>query len=300
MANIVIFGDICIDRYHFGDVKKISPEAPIPILKCTYSEERLGMSGNVALNLISLGNEPYLFTSTGDKTYRILKEKRIPSVILNSKDIIKNRYIANKHPLLRMDEELNISLTKEDEKYFNVMNTQNEVTIVQDYGKGAVTKKIIENAVKHTKYLLIDPCGYESLSKYNVSPFCIFPNKQEAENLTKKKMKNVDDTLNVCDIIQRRTGSKHVLLKLSEDGMIFYTNRKNFIKLNALTNNVVDVTGAGDTVIATFASCLHKNINIYDAAHIANVAASIVVQKMGTSVATWDEINANIQRSIVI
>lgn len=291
-SNILILGDICVDRYFFGSVEKISPEAPVPVLKCTKIEDRLGMSGNVALNLKTLGHDITIMGKCGTITRKLLRNNNIlRSYTLHSGDIIKNRYICNNYQLLRMDEEEIKTLSKSDEEYF-IENDKlvKDIVIISDYCKGNVTKDLIEMASKRCIYLLIDPCSNATLEKYAFSPYCMFPNKKEAEKLTGITIGSKEDVLKACNYIKKKTDCQYVLLKLSENGMCFYKDQENHQFIEALSKNPVDVTGAGDTVIATFASALINKQKPEECARLANISASKVVEKQGTSVVTWDEL----------
>lgn len=284
MNDITIIGDVCIDRYHYGKVERISPEAPIPIFDLTSTEDRIGMSGNVALNVKAMGVTPTLIGYGNIEVKNCLRNSSIDEklfLVPQQFSIIKNRFIANNQTILRVDDE---TYLKENPK---LDIPKSKIIIIQDYGKGTVTKELIKKAKKKCKYLLIDPCSKVDISNYNVSPFCIFPNKKEASALIRN---NSDDYSNVINIIRRETNAEYVALKLSEEGVMFGGSFSNdLLKLESNIKNPVDVTGAGDTFIAAFAVALLEGMFIQNVIKFANIAAGIACMKKGTSVVSWQE-----------
>ena len=302
-SNIVVFGDVMLDRYISGSVDRVSPEAPVPVLKPIKEEIRLGGAANVALNLSSLGSKVSLIGISGKDSSsaqisKLLKENKIKSELVKSSlpTITKLRLLASKQQLLRVDNEE--EFTKDDwssvKRRFNksISLTSNNLLIISDYGKGTLQDipAVIRKAKKLKKTVLVDPKG-DNFSKYkgadvitpNFSEFIgeVGPVKSEREITTKAK--SLIKSLNLGALLVTR-GSEGMTLFNKEKGKVVRSDFPTQAK------EVFDVSGAGDTVIASLAAALSTGFDMSSAVKLANVAAGIVVGKSGTATASLSEI----------
>lgn len=296
--KILVVGDVMLDRYWFGDVTRISPEAPVPIVNVIKEDYRLGGAANVANNIAALGGKTSLLSIVGDDEEgnilsKILCQKKIiPNLIKDQKTrtIVKLRILGVQQQLLRVDFEKPISNIALDElmsKYEKLVS-DHDIVIMSDYGKGCLgySKKMIDLVKKANKKILVDPKGinYNRYDKANI----ITPNKKELH----EAIGNWSDEKDLCNKV--KTFISHynldaILLTRSEEGMTLYTPQKTqYLRANAL--EVFDVSGAGDTVIATLGLMIASGANYEDAAKAANAAAGVVVGKIGTAVLSPSEL----------
>ena len=303
--KILVVGDIMLDKYVFGSVDRISPEAPIPIVKIDNTKLLEGGAGNVLKNLNSLNIKTSFISVIGnDEAGKILKDrfKRLKNVEYaliqdnNRKTTFKTRYIANGQQLFRTDQETVISLDKtlmqKAFQYFKLFIRQADIVIFSDYGKALFIdenfcQKLIKHANKENKNVIVDPKG-DKFEKYKGS-FFITPNAKEAFKATNIEASNNNLSEKCGKHIINNKWSKNVLLTRGEYGLSLIENNIAYhLKSNA--QEVFDVTGAGDTVIALFSASLAINNNHIDAAKFANLGASIAVKKLGTSSINKEEI----------
>ena len=302
-SNIVVFGDVMLDRYVSGSVDRVSPEAPVPVLKPIKEEIRLGGAANVALNLSSLGSKVSLIGISGKDSssaqiLKLLKENKIKSELVKSSlpTITKLRLLSSKQQLLRVDNEE--EFTKDDwssaKRRFDksISLKGNNLLIISDYGKGTLQDipAIIRKAKKLKKTVLVDPKG-DNFSKYkgadvitpNFSEFTgeVGPVKNEREITTKAKL--LIKSLNLGALLVTR-GSDGMTLFNKEKGKVVRSDFPTQAK------EVFDVSGAGDTVIASLAAALSAGFDMSSAVKLANVAAGIVVGKSGTATASLSEV----------
>ena len=302
-SNIVVFGDVMLDRYVSGSVDRVSPEAPVPVLKPIKEEIRLGGAANVALNLSSLGSKVSLIGISGKDSssaqiLKLLKENKIKSELVKSSlpTITKLRLLSSKQQLLRVDNEE--EFTKDDwssaKRRFDksISLKGNNLLIISDYGKGTLQDipAIIRKAKKLKKTVLVDPKG-DNFSKYkgadvitpNFSEFTgeVGPVKSEREITAKAKL--LIKSLNLGALLVTR-GSDGMTLFNKEKGKVVRSDFPTQAK------EVFDVSGAGDTVIASLAAALSAGFDMSSAVKLANVAAGIVVGKSGTATASLSEI----------
>ena len=302
-SNIVVFGDVMLDRYVSGSVDRVSPEAPVPVLKPIKEEIRLGGAANVALNLSSLGSKVSLIGISGKdpssgQILKLLKENKIKRELVKSSlpTITKLRLLSSKQQLLRVDNEE--EFTKDDwssvKRRFDksISLKSNNLLIISDYGKGTLQDipAIIRKAKKLKKTVLVDPKG-DNFSKYkgadvitpNFSEFIgeVGPVKSEREITTKAKL--LIKSLNLGALLVTR-GSDGMTLFNKEKGKVVRSDFPTQAK------EVFDVSGAGDTVIASLAAALSAGFDMSSAVKLANVAAGIVVGKSGTATASLSEI----------
>jgi len=297
--NILVIGDVMVDSYMWGKVERISPEAPVPIISISKQESRLGGAANVAVNLKSLGANPFICSVVGDDDKsiifsEILKQNNISAAgIIKSKKRItttKTRIISHNQHLLRIDEELDKELTKEIEIQFfehikNIISENNiHAIIFEDYDKGVITPFIINNVVelanKKNIPTTVDPKKKNFNNYKNVTLFK--PNFKEFIEGTKLEIKKneFEKLFNATQLLQNKHNIKYVLTTLSEVGILI-SNNKTYHNIPAQIRDVADVSGAGDTVISVATLCLIAGLDIYSIAAISNIAGGLVCEKSG-------------------
>tara|TARA_B100000767_G_scaffold186184_1_gene173648 strand:+ start:330 stop:1781 length:1452 start_codon:yes stop_codon:yes gene_type:complete len=290
----LVIGDLMLDQYIFGEVDRISPEAPVPIIKKNKHQNRIGGAGNVALNLQGLGIKALLVGNIGNDDNGKILSNLIKKNNLSIKGLIKEngptttktRVMARHHQIVRIDEEL-ISCGPNEaniKKIIKYINSDLSCIVISDYNKGFLSasflKKIIQQANRKKIPVLIDPKGND-VAKYSGATI-ITPNKKEAMELT--GLKNFDkDTLNTAlKKISKNYKINSIVMTQGEDGISHITQKKIDNYPTSKSKQVYDVSGAGDTVIATLASCLMEKLDLSDSFKLANLAAGIVISKLGT------------------
>lgn len=301
--KICIIGDIMLDRYLYGKANRISPEAPIPVVLLENESISLGAASYVALNLINLRSDCILIGKIGnDENGKTIKKLLIKNKINNFliekdgyKTITKTRIISNHQQMIRVDEEKIEPLTIEEENIiieFLEKNIENiGFIIISDYAKGVCTenlcKKIIDIANKKNIKVLIDP-KKNNWEKYKNS-YLINPNLKELSEFVGFELKNEDYEIEkILKKVYPKLSIENICVKRSEKGITLYDGNK-CMHFPAESIEVYDVTGAGDTVIAVLTLMLNKGYDIEKAITIANKAASIVIQKAGTTPILYDE-----------
>jgi rfaE bifunctional protein kinase chain/domain len=299
-ARVLVVGDAMLDRYLFGDVERISPEAPVPVVRVTREEDRLGGAANVALNVRALGPVVTLITVVGDdeparKLEALLTQRSIESLLGRDPQLytsVKLRVIGRAQQLVRVDFE-----NQPDHEILSGMLANFEHTvpscgavIFSDYGKGGLTHiaEMIERSRAAGKPVLVDPKGAD-YSRY-AGATVVTPNRAElaqvigpwsSEQQLEERVANLRRT--------HRIGA--LLLTRSEEGMSLF-DADGHVRIGAQAREVFDVTGAGDTVIATMAAMLAAGLSLREAMPIANRAGGIVVGKFGTATASFEEVFA--------
>lgn len=301
-AKVLVVGDVMLDRYWFGDVNRISPEAPVPIAKINKTDHRAGGAANVARNIAALGGQAALLSVSGDDEAAdiladLLAQDGIANHILRSQHApttVKLRVLSKNQQLIRLDfeEEPDSGSLNDVLQTFGRLISQFDVVILSDYGKGVLDNVAVMIATARAlgKPVLIDPKGSD-YDKY-ANATLLTPNRAElreavgnwySENsLTAKAQKLREDL-----------GLDALLLTRSEEGMSLY--RENQIDHQATrAQEVYDVSGAGDTVIATMGLSMAAGFSLPESMHIANAAAGVVVAKLGTAVCSFDELTASL------
>ena len=299
-VRLLVVGDVMLDRYWFGEVSRISPEAPVPVVKVERLEERLGGAANVARNAVALGARTALLSVVGDdeagrSLSRLLEEGEIDAGMHVDRDIdttVKLRVIGRQQQLLRIDFETTPSHEILQAKLadFEQRVAQADVVILSDYGKGGLTHiaDMIQIARSHDKPVLVDPKGDE-WGKY-AGATVITPNRSELREVV-GRWSSEDELLAKAQKLRSELGLEALLVTRSEEGMTLFAD-DGIHHQPAQAREVFDVSGAGDTVIATLAVMLAAGADWTEAIRIANVAAGIVVGKLGTAVVTREELAA--------
>lgn len=308
---VLVVGDTMVDKFIWGKVSRISPEAPVPVVEVSNDTETLGGAGNVASNITSLGAMAYLITVIGDDVNglnmkKMLDEKNINHdfvvVDKNRPTTIKTRIIASHQQVVRVDREVKgtFSPSTEDAIIKNIETVIPKVggIIISDYAKGIVVpkvlKKIIAIAKKRNIPVTVDP-KVENFRQYKYIT-CMTPNTKEAtEGMNAKNINTDEDIAVLGKRILKLLKSESVLITRGEKGMTLIEKDNKITHIPTRAKEVYDVTGAGDTVIATMTLALSAKFNFVSAAEIANFAAGLVVAKVGTATITAQELRENIK-----
>ena len=297
--KVLIVGDVMIDSYLLGNVNRISPEAPVPVLAVSNRENRLGGAANVALNIKSLGASPIICTVVGNDNYgkifaELLKKRQISDEGIiysnNRNTTIKTRVIANAQHLLRIDDENTSTLSPEEtksliEKIKQIVKTKKiDVIIFEDYDKGVLSENIIKDIVNFANdnniITTVDP-KKENFTYYNnVTMFK--PNLKELIEGLKIDINknNLDEIFEAVEILRKKLNSEIVFSTLSEKGCYIKDNTQAYYH-PAEIRQIADVSGAGDTVISVASLLLSENVNINEVAYISNLAGGLVCEKVG-------------------
>jgi rfaE bifunctional protein kinase chain/domain len=296
--QILVVGDVMLDRYWFGDVSRISPEAPVPVVRIERREERLGGAANVARNAVALGAQTALLgvvgtDEAGNMVEHMLQELGIGSHLNRDpviSTIIKLRVIGRQQQLLRVDFEEAPSETVLRDKLtqFNALVARYDIIVLSDYAKGSLVNvaHMIESAKALGKQVLVDPKG-DSFSMY-AGATVLTPNKAELRHIV-GSWKTEDELTAKAQRLRAELDLEALLVTRSEEGMSLYTS-EGIEHFPAMAREVFDVSGAGDTVIATLATMLGSGISLSESAAIANRAGGIVVGKLGTATVTPEEL----------
>ena len=298
--KVAVIGDVMLDTYWWGNVERISPEAPVPVVSVIQKEKRIGGAGNVALNVQSLGASVALLTILGDdedgiELKKLLHEKNIDTrYILESKKRIttnKIRIISRNQHMMRLDAEMVNDLDFVDEENLQnqvqkFINTEKpDAVIFEDYNKGILTKSIIENTIafcqKNNTISAVDPKRKNFFSYRNATLFK--PNLNEAITGLNLLPEEVSAELlsNIHFQLKEKLDHSISLITLSEKGVFYQENDDQKI-LPSHRRNIADVSGAGDTVIAVASLIYAATKNIDLAARIAKIAGGIVCEEVGT------------------
>ena len=297
-ARVLVVGDVMLDRYWFGDVSRISPEAPVPVVKVDRSEDRPGGAANVARNAAALGARVTLLSVVGQdepgrRLRELLRQDKIVARLHNDRTIdttVKLRVIGRQQQLLRVDFETAPSretLRSKLTDYAKLVATC-DVVILSDYGKGGLVhiSRMIALARRLKKPVLVDPKG-EDFARY-AGAALITPNRSEFRTVTGKWANEREFTAH-AQKLRSKLKVEALLVTRSEEGMTLFT-RNTRLHVATQAREVFDVSGAGDTVIATLAVATAAGASLGDAVGLANRAAGIVVGKFGTAVCTPQEL----------
>ncbi len=299
-ARILIVGDVMLDRYWFGEVNRISPEAPVPVVRVERKEERLGGAANVARNTASLGAQTALLGVTGDDEPARVMDAMLGEMGIRShlnrdasiSTIVKLRVIGRQQQLVRIDfEEAPTDTVLRDKlTQFNSLVADYDVIIFSDYAKGGLVNvaEMIATARQLGKRILVDPKG-DDFARY-AGASILTPNKSEMVRIV-GQWKNEEDLTARAQKLRAELDLEALLLTRSEEGMSLYRDGE-VTHFPTMAREVYDVSGAGDTVIGTLAVMLGAGASLVDAVTMANRAGGIVVGKLGTATVTCEELLA--------
>jgi len=302
--KILVIGDLMIDHYLWGECERISPEAPIPIVNIDDENTVLGGAGNVVNNLVALGAQTDILSVIGDcdianelgtllsninvSTNHLVKEKGR----LSSK---KSRIIASHQQVIRYDRESDYDISEKSQQtlfdQYKKILKQYDIVLLSDYGKGVLTDSLTRDLIQEANNLgikvLVDPKGINYF-KYS-GAYLLTPNKKEASLATNIDIIDDSSLLRAITQLKEKCSLNVSLITLSENGVAIYDNDLRVHP--TMAREVYDVTGAGDTVLATLGYALSSNYDIDQAVEFANLAAGVVVGKIGSATASIDEIN---------
>ncbi len=297
--TILVYGDVILDRYIFGQVERISPEAPVPVVKVGSEESRLGGAGNVAANIDKLGARSLLLGVAGDDGFaaeigRLKKEGNRVIRDAESQTVVKTRIISQRQQIVRVDREARIRLgaavLAKIEAEIAVAGIDG--IIVSDYAKGTVNAEAMAllkaRAAEGGIPIIVDPKPPHFNLYHGVTG--LTPNLKEAEEITGKAIRGDADVALVLNRIRRKFRTRFTLVTRGSQGISAAEQGRKIFHLPAFSHEVYDVTGAGDTVVAVLTLALVAGADLREAVALANAAASIVVEKIGTSQVELEEL----------
>lgn len=313
-SKVMILGDIMLDEYLFGRVTRISPEAPVPVVEIGSTKLLLGGAANVAANIRALGDEAILVGTVGGdeaavKLAQLLKERAISRDYLvndgSRQTTIKTRIIAHSQQVVRADRETTHELDHDTEqlviKRFMAVADSIKAVIISDYGKGVITKSLLERVMEicHARniFIAVDPKETHFFNYQNVS--LITPNHHEAGQAYGRRILNDKDLVEVGNGLLERLQAKAILITRGPHGMSLFSHGRPPTHIPTFAREVYDVTGAGDTVIATFVSAICAGAELDEAAIIANAAAGYTVSQIGTATVTLAQLRTELERSMI-
>ena len=294
--RIAVIGDMMLDGYFWGDVKRISPEAPVPVLEVEEEFFRFGGAANVALNILKLGGLPIPIGVIGYDNYGTIFTSLIKDANIESDGIIvddnrptttKTRVIADNHHVVRIDKESKKYLNEKTEKklssYIESIIANVDAIILQDYNKGVLSASFINHiiSIANNKNVLItvDPKFDNFFAYKNVTVFK--PNRKEAEEILGIKILSGKDVTKAGTKLLEKLNARNVLLTLGDEGIAVFGQENTEKRMSTKAKKVADVSGAGDTVISTLTLALAAGADVYEASLLANYAAGIVCGEVG-------------------
>ncbi|MCX7879938.1 MAG: D-glycero-beta-D-manno-heptose-7-phosphate kinase [Ignavibacteria bacterium] len=309
--HIAVVGDVMLDRFLWGTVSRISPEAPVPVVDLEEESSHLGGASNVANNLCKLGIKPILCGVVGNDNsgklfLEIAKESGIDTSGIFIDEFrpttVKTRIIANNQHVVRVDREIVDPISEKASEYIlSVLNTNSNIEgiIFQDYNKGTLTKELIKKIIAIAKArdisTFVDP-KFENFFEYTETT--IFkPNRKEAQLALGIKIANETQIIEAGEKLLYRLNCKAVLLTLGKDGMALFEKDGEISFIPTRARKVADVSGAGDTTIATFAAMLIAGGNFKESATIANYAAGVVCEEPGVVPITIERLLDSIRKN---
>ncbi len=299
-ARILVAGDVMLDRYWFGEVNRISPEAPVPVVRIQKRDARLGGAANVARNVAALGAQVGLLgvvgeDEAGEQVAQLLSESQVANFLQRDpaiSTIIKLRVLGRQQQLLRVDfeEAPSDAVLRDKLSQFNALLDDYQIIVLSDYAKGSLVNvaAMISAARAKGKCVLVDPKGDDFVRYRGAS--ILTPNKGELRHVVGSWSSEAHLT-EKAQALREQLQLDALLLTRSEEGMsLFDTNGSVHMPTHA--REVFDVSGAGDTVIATLATMLGIGVSLTEAVHVANRAGGIVVGKLGTATVSHAELFA--------
>jgi D-beta-D-heptose 7-phosphate kinase / D-beta-D-heptose 1-phosphate adenosyltransferase len=302
-VRVLVIGDVMLDHFIYGSVDRVSPEAPIPVLKVAREAQMLGGAGNVARNIGALGGSVSLIGVVGDdeagKTLTSLLTSEISVALVETGErptTVKTRFVANGQQLLRADREEAVALSATEQTQLmariDACIADAEVVVLSDYAKGVVTTAVAQHAVmtaqRHGKPVVVDTKAVD------LAPFrgarLVTPNARELAAATRLPVSSNEEVAAAAAHLVQAFDLGGIVVTRSERGMTVLDRGHDVLQLATEAREVFDVSGAGDTVLAVLALALGAGADLHDAATLANVAAGIVVGKAGTAVVQPDEL----------
>lgn len=311
-TRVLIIGDLILDEFLWGNVSRISPEAPVPVVWVRSESFMPGGAANVANNIHALGAKVYLAGVVGnDERGRILtgelknKGMDVEGIVIDGErpTTLKTRVIAHHQQVVRIDKEkmggLDSGLIDRIIDYVKEVINKVDAIIIEDYGKGVITPRLLQDvlrlAKRHKKIITVDP--KEEHFHYYKGVTAITPNHHEAAQAAGIKAKDGESIVRIGKALLGKLKCEAVLVTLGENGMQLFEKKGRITHIPTVAQDVFDVSGAGDTVIGTFTLSLAAGSPMIDAARISNFASGIVVGKVGIAVVTQEELLERIRHS---
>jgi D-glycero-beta-D-manno-heptose-7-phosphate kinase len=294
--RIAVVGDLMVDRYYWGAVRRVSPEAPVPVVEVESESVRLGGAANVANNIQTLGGKPVVVGIVGDDHIGEVLRDLVTAAGFDGSGLVtdssrpttvKTRVIAQGQHVVRIDNEskapCSASLRKEIVEAIRREIQNLDGIIIEDYNKGVVTREVIEDVIglarQHKKIIAVDPKFDNFLDYKGVTVFK--PNRREAEEVLGGRLRTTEEIVHAGKRLLELLSAENVLLTRGEDGMSLFKADGEIVHLPSVAANVQDVSGAGDTVISTLTMALASGADIREACILANCASGVVVGSIG-------------------
>jgi len=306
LSRLLVVGDLMLDRYIWGSVNRISPEAPVQILDVTNETDALGGAGNVAKNLVSFAQKVSVIgvlgaDAAGSRIRQCFEELGVETRgLLEDKTRVttqKTRIIAGNHQMMRVDREMRLPLSSRlasdvIERTREIIDSTSAL-LLSDYGKGLFSKEVLRELIRlatsHGKPTIVDPKGVDY--KRYAGATIVTPNRKEASLASGVDIDDGEDSLEeAANRLRQELGDTHILVTLGAKGMALFTSDGKHVHIPATAREVYDVSGAGDTVISFLGLGISSGFSLERAAALANAAAGIVVGKVGTATVTQEEL----------
>lgn len=309
-VKVLVVGDVMLDRYWWGSVNRISPEAPVPVVKLDKRTLSAGGAANVAANIAGLGAKPLLVGIIGDdeggkELCQVMERINVSTEHLikfaGRPTTVKTRIVAHHQHVVRIDDE-NVSPLNHDEITYlkeNVLSllSATDVLLLSDYAKGTLSQEFLKDIISAAKEknipVVVDPKGRD-YSRY-MNATLLTPNRNEALHASGLDINEPHDINEIGKELLAKLQVDSLLVTLGEDGMALFRRDESPLHLSAMAREVYDVTGAGDTVIATLGVAIGAGAKLADAAQLANVAAGIVVEQVGTTAIELETLKTALQ-----
>jgi len=310
-AKILVIGDLMLDEFLWGDVSRISPEAPVPVVRVRSESFMPGGAANVVNNIHALGGTVRVAGVVGtDERGRVLTdelEKKgldVAGIVLDGErpTTLKTRVLAHHQQVVRIDKEnsgeLSDGVIDQIIDYVKEVIDDMDAIIIEDYGKGVIAPRVLQGvlrlAKRHKKIVTVDP--KEEHFHYYKGVTAITPNHYEAAKAVGMKIKDEDSLVKIGGALLSKLKCEAALMTLGENGMQLFEKSGRVTHIPTVAQDVFDVSGAGDTVIGAFTLALAAGAGMTEAAHISNFAAGIVVGKVGIAVVTQEELTRAMSR----
>ncbi|MBI3017066.1 MAG: D-glycero-beta-D-manno-heptose-7-phosphate kinase [Deltaproteobacteria bacterium] len=308
--SVLVLGDVILDSYIWGQVERICPEAPVPVVEVTRDSSMLGGAGNVVRNLKTLGARVLLCGVIGEDAAALEIKKQLKDIDVSSEGLIveshrltskKTRIVAGHQQVVRFDTETKTAIvpqtTQNILRYLKEHWSQLNAVIVSDYGKGVIHPALLDGLrslhQKNPKLISIDP--KERNMEFYQGFSLITPNKKEATVAAQKSIETLDDLKEAGRKIIHRLQCENLVVTLGAEGMALFKKEGEFLKVPTFAKEVFDVSGAGDTVVSVLTLALSSQASLNEAVVLANYAAGVVVGKLGTATVTASELKKYIQ-----
>lgn len=309
--RIAVVGDVMLDGYITGEVKRVSPEAPVPVVMVEEEFYRFGGAANVALNIQQLGGTPVLLGVTGDDNEASIFQKLLIDNNISDEGIVfdngrptttKTRVLAQHQHVVRIDKEVTKEISDEvSDKIFSRLKEQAaslDGIILQDYNKGVLTpaliRKIIAFANEYDILITVDPKFKNFMEYQEVTVFK--PNRKEAEDILGVEIDTAEDIASAGESLLAKLNAKYVLLTLGSEGIAIFEKGRKERRMPTKARQVADVSGAGDTVISTLTMSLASGLDILEASYLANFAGGLVCEEVGIVPIKSDVLFTAVQR----